>query len=133
MLTQEQINLILQEAANNPRVQTVLLAGSYAYGNPHPQSDLDVRCITNDGTDWPEKKVKFNTEIEIFYNTPERIMEYFEEDQTCNDAACISAWDQGILFYDANGTGSKLKNLAAKIFKKGPHHGTWIKNPKYNI
>lgn len=133
MLSQEQINTILQEIADDPRVQTVLLAGSYAYGKPNEQSDLDVRCISNNDSNWPENKVQFGTEIEIFYNTQEQIIRYFEEDQNSNDADCISAWDQGILFYDENGVGLELKNMASKIFKKGPYQGDWIKSPKHNI
>lgn len=85
---------------------------------------MDVRCLTNDGSDWAEReRMRFNTRVEIFFNPPEKILAYFKEDKSTNKARCISAWDQGILFYDINGTGLKLKNIAKQIFKTGPHKG----------
>jgi len=134
MLTQEQINQIIQEAIDDPRVQTVLLAGSYAYGKPTDKSDLDVRCLTNDGSDWAEfERIRFDTTIEIFFNPPDKIRGYFEEDRNSKVAMCISAWDQGILLYDPEGTGLQLKKEAREILKKGPHKGKWEESKKHNI
>ena len=134
MLTQEQIDQIIQEAIDDPRVQTVLLAGSYAYGKPTDKSDLDVRCLTHDGSDWAEfERIRFGTTIEIFFNPPDKIRGYFEEDRNSQVAMCISAWDQGKLLYDVNGAGLELKKEARELFLKGPHKGKWKESKKHNI
>ena len=133
MLTQEQIMRILEEVTSDKRVQTVLLCGSYAYGKPTDESDLDIRCITNDGSDWPEIRKQFGTTIEIFFNSREKVLSYFDEDQQSNEADCISAWDQGIIYYDPNSVGLGLKNKAKEIFNKGPYNGMWKKSTKHNI
>ena len=49
MLTDQQIEEILEELKQDERVQAVLLTSSYVYGNPTNESDLDVRVVTKDG------------------------------------------------------------------------------------
>ncbi|HKF37558.1 MAG TPA: nucleotidyltransferase domain-containing protein [Ktedonobacteraceae bacterium] len=56
MLTEQQIQQICEEIRQDTRVQGVLRTGSYVYGTPHQDSDLDLHIVTNDGTNWRDRQ-----------------------------------------------------------------------------
>jgi len=45
MNTQEQLEEILKRIVNNYRPEKIILFGSYAYGNPTEDSDLDILVV----------------------------------------------------------------------------------------
>jgi predicted nucleotidyltransferase len=132
MLSQQQIDIIIQELVAKPNVQGVLLTGSYVYGHPTEESDLDVRIITSDGSDLDDRKwMKFGTRIEAFYNSPERVREYFSYAIDSGDEAVINFWRKGKIVYDPNGVVSELIKEAAEIWEKGPKNGGWKTRQSY--
>jgi hypothetical protein len=134
MLTQDQIIAIVDEVRRDSRVQAILLAGSYVYGSPTDESDLDVRCVTADGSDWAEfDRRRFNTRIEIFFNPPHKIRDYFEQCRARNEPDCLHFWANGTLVYDSNGIGRALQKEARELLTKGPLAGRWEPSGKYII
>jgi len=125
MLTQEQINKIIEECKQDPRVQGVLLTGSYVYGKPHDGSDLDVRCVINeDSSDWAEfERERFGTRIEVFFNTPDRVRCYMQESKKEGHGDCIHFWANGKIVYDPNGIVAQLQQEAIQLWKDGPASG----------
>jgi predicted nucleotidyltransferase len=43
-----ELDNLLKEIKNTSNINTIYLFGSYAYGNPNEDSDLDICIITND-------------------------------------------------------------------------------------
>lgn len=54
MITQEQINVVVERIIENIKPEKVILFGSYAYGQPDENSDLDILIVKN--TDIPASK-----------------------------------------------------------------------------
>ena len=128
MLTKEQIDTIIEEVRSEKNIQTILLTGSYVYGNPTDKSDLDIRCITNDGSDRAEfNRIRYNTVVQIFFNTPEKVKFYFKKCRETGNADCIHFWANGKLIYDINKVGLSLQTEARALYKAGPNKGFWKK------
>lgn len=124
MLSQEQIQHIIDEIKLDPRIDGILITGSYIYGTPHDQSDLDVRCITNDGSDWGElDRMRFGTRIEVFFNPPDKVRWYMQESKRGGHGDCIHFWANGKIVHDPNGTVRKLQEEAQKLWQEGPELG----------
>lgn len=62
MITQAQIENIVHRIIDNVRPDKIILFGSYAYGSPSEDSDLDLLIIQNT----PIEKVKRGREIRKF-------------------------------------------------------------------
>lgn len=129
MLTQKQINIICEEIKKDKRVQSIMLTGSYVYGKPNDNSDLDIRMITSDGSSWAEwDSWKFGVRIEAFYNTPDIVRNYFEAARKKIDSpSVIHFWANGKIVYDPNGIAAQLQDEAKKLWKLGPYEGKWEK------
>lgn len=127
MLTQEKIDVIIEEMEKDPRVQGILLTGSYVYGVPNEKSDLDVRCITNDGSNWAEfDRERFDTRIEVFFNPPDVVRAYMLQSKKEGHGDCIHFWGNGKIIYDPNGIIAQLQNEARQLWREGPEHeSTW--------
>jgi len=54
MITQNKINEVVNKIALNYQPEKIILFGSYAFGTPNEDSDLDLIIIKN--TDTPEQK-----------------------------------------------------------------------------
>lgn len=52
MITQEQINTVISRIVESTKPEKVIIFGSYAYGKPDENSDLDILIIKN--TDIPQ-------------------------------------------------------------------------------
>lgn len=64
VLTSIQIENICAEIKEDRRIKGILLTGSYIYGTPNDTSDLDVRCVTSDGSDWADmERMRFGVRI----------------------------------------------------------------------
>ena len=127
MLTEEQIQQIIDEIRQDERIQGILITGSYVYGTPTDQSDLDVRCVTVDGSDWGElDRMRFGTRIEVFFNPPDKVRWYMNESRLEQHGDCIHFWANGKIVYDPNGVIAQLQNEAREFWKQGPEPGkTW--------
>lgn len=134
MLTKQQIKEILEELKQDERVQAVLLTGSYVYGNPTDESDLDVRVVTKNGANWVEKyRMRFGHKVELFCNPPEVIRNYFDINRKENKPNALHFWTHGKIVYDPSRIAQQLKNEATKLLELGPYKGSWKKSEKHNI
>ena len=134
MLTNEQINTILEELKQDERIQAVLITGSYVYGRPTDESDLDVRAVTRDGANWAEKyRMRFDNKVELFCNPPEIIRNYFDINRKENKPHALHFWAHGEIVYDPTGIAKQLKDEAIKLLELGPYEGSWEKSEKHNI
>lgn len=57
MITQDQINNVVDIIVKNVNPEKIILFGSYAYGEPHKDSDLDM-LIIKDTDDVRNKRVR---------------------------------------------------------------------------
>lgn len=134
MLSNNQIQEILEEIKLDPRVRAILLTGSYVYGHPTDESDLDVRVVTDPGTEWMEKyRIRFEHNIELFCNPAEKIRGYFDINRREGKAHAIHFWTYGKIVYDPTGIAKELQNEAAQLLKLGPYTGTWEESLKHGI
>ena len=132
MLSEDQINEILKEVSEKPFVSGILLTGSYVYGNPNEESDLDIRIITNDGSNIDDRNSeKFGVRIEAFYNSPEQIRNYFQDAIESGDEPSVHFWANGKITYDPEGIVLELQNEAKRIWEKGPKNGKWKTRAEY--
>lgn len=138
ILSEEQINQIVDEIKEDERVVGILLTGSYVYGEPNEKSDLDVRCITDDESNWAEiERMRFGTRIEVFFNPPSVVMGYMDASRHEGHGDCIHFWAHGKIVFDPNGAVKKLQDEAMRLWKDGPTPGKewawrWAKHQKYN-
>ena len=126
MLTTKQIKHIIQSIKQDKRIQGVLLAGSYVYGTPIEESDLDLRMITNDNSNWVMRNEEmFGTLIEAFYNSPAMIRYYFEQDRQTGIGSSLHFWANGKIMYDPKGAADSLQKEAQTLWELGPYRGQW--------
>lgn len=125
VLTENQLSTLLEELRSNSKVCGILLTGSYAYGKPNDQSDIDVVCITNDGSDFAEfERMFFGVPANIFYNTPENARhKYMQESIDEGHGDSVHFWANGKIVYDPTGVVERLQEEARKIWKEGPPSG----------
>ena len=124
VLTANQVEDILEEIKEDQRIQGILLTGSYVYGQPNDKSDLDVRCVTNDGSNWTEwKRMRFGVVIETFFNPPDRVREFMRSGWEEGDSSCIHFWANGKIIFDPNGIMKELQEEARQLWKKGSNTG----------
>ncbi len=126
MLTKEQITIIYEAFSANKNTDGVLLCGSYAYGQPTDSSDLDLRVITNDNTNFDGRGLRmFDTDIELLVNSPERIREYFRECAATGIPYAVHFWTHGTSIFDRTGIVCKLQIEARELWNRGPNTGAW--------
>lgn len=132
MLTKIQIDEIVKEISEKSFVCGVLLTGSYVYGHPNDESDLDIRMVTSDGSNTDNRNwEKFGVRIEAFYNSPEQIREYFQDAIITGDEPAVHFWAKGEIKYDPTGIVKSLQNEAKNIWEKGPKSGKWKTRSEY--
>jgi predicted nucleotidyltransferase len=128
MLTNQQIEKILEELKQDDRVHAILLTG-----NPTNESDLDVRVVTKNGENWAEKyRIRFGHKVELFCNPPEVIRNYFDINRKENKPHALHFWTYGKIIYDPTCIAKQLKDEATKLLELGPYNGSWQKNEKYD-
>lgn len=139
ILSEKQLAGIFQEVRKDQRVQGILLAGSYAYGKPNEKSDLDLICVTNDGSDWAElDRICFGVPLNVFFNSPELIRnKYMQGSIDEGHGDCVHMWAYGKVIYDPNDVVIGLQEEAKRIWKEGPQSGKewnwrWEKHKKYS-
>ena len=124
VLTSNQIREIVAELQSDDRVQGILRTGSYAYGEPNSDSDLDIRCLTHDGSDWAEfERMRFGVPVEVFFNPPDRVREFMELSREAGHGDCIHFWANGKIEFDPSGLVSELQKEALALWQEGPPSG----------
>jgi predicted nucleotidyltransferase len=126
MLTAEQIDIICTEFANKNNIDGVLICGSYVYGEPKDESDLDIRVVSNDGSSLDGRDTwQFGTRIELFINPAERIREYFKECVATGKPHAVHFWAHGKIVFDRVGVLASLQHEAQELWRRGPNNGVW--------
>lgn len=134
MLSSEEIESIVDELRRDSRIVGILLTGSYVYGTPNEQSDLDIRCITGDGSDWAERnRMRYGVRIEIFSHPPEKVRWYMMQSKQEGHGVCIHFWAHGKIAHDPAGIILMLQKEARELWQKGGENGaTWtVRSGKY--
>ena len=62
MITEKQINEIIKRVVDNYHPDKIILFGSYAYGNPTKDSDIDLLIIKDD----PASKIERHRKVRSF-------------------------------------------------------------------
>lgn len=126
MLASEQIETICNLFAANKNTTGILLCGSYIYGKPTDESDLDIRVVTNDGSGFDGRGLRmFDTDIELLVNPPERIRRYFQECIETGIPFAVHFWAHGKIVLDRTGVLAELQREAQELWRRGPNTGTW--------
>lgn len=124
ILSASQIGEVLTELSGDERIQGILLTGSYVYGAPNENSDLDIRCITCDGSDWAEfERMRFGVRVEVFFNPPEKVREFMELSRKAGHGDCIHFWANGSIKFDPSGQVELLQKEARTLWQGGPPSG----------
>ena len=135
MLTTDQIDFICNAFAANQNTAGILLCGSYVYGKPTETSDLDIRIVTNDGSEFDGRGLRmFDTAIELRAKPPDRIRRHFVICLATANPCAIHYWAHGKIILDRTGVLSELQKEAQELWKRGPDNGVWIhKKAKYAL
>jgi predicted nucleotidyltransferase len=107
------LNIFMKKFIKDDNVHGVLLSGSYAYGDPSKNSDLDIFIVYKE-LDWRKRGNTWinGYEIEYFINPEEQIYEYFNtEDPFRPNTAHMFA--NGIILYSKPETDT-LDNLVVR-------------------
>ncbi len=128
ILNSDQLEGVMDTLRANPKVCGILLTGSYAYGTPNEASDIDIVCITNDGSDFAEFERMFNgVPANIFYNTPENARHKYMQtaiDEGHGDS--VHFWANGKIVFDPTGIVKSLQEEARRIWTEGlPDGRSW--------
>jgi predicted nucleotidyltransferase len=104
----------LKVLRQRPDVLGVIMFGSRARGNNHPDSDVDLVVILTEGY---RRAVEYREEqvFEIIYTTATGALAYWKSH--IDDAAEL--WAVAKILYDKDGTIAHLKNKIQKVLDKG--------------
>jgi len=123
---EKSLNKFLKKWIKNEEVIGIIVCGSYVTGNPTKHSDIDLQIILKEGCEWRERgnKIVDGILIEYFANPPEKIIQYFEDDEKRRRKITAHMIYTGKIILDKNGQAKKLKKIAkkylAKSFEKMP-------------
>ena len=103
MITQRQIKAYATAVARKFRPQRIILFGSYAYGQPTKDSDVDLLVVMRHRKRNPEKateirlKVQAPFPMDLLVRTPKRLQERI----SLGDFFMREIVDKGIVLYEA--------------------------------
>ena len=103
MTTLDQIKAYAQHLGEQFAPQQIILFGSYAYGHPTPDSDVDLLVITECEGDPIEKSVEMQLKLrppfplELHVRTPQKIKERLE----MGDHFIREIISRGKIFYES--------------------------------
>lgn len=132
ILNQQQIDKIIKSyVSDNPDVIATVLTGSYVYGLPNKNSDLDLRFVVPENNRIDDKKEFFGVRVEAFFNSPEQIRKYLLEDAETGEPGAVHFWSFGKIVDDQTGIAKTLQNEAQNLWRQGPNDGKGWRNNKY--
>lgn len=101
MINQEQIDQIVQTIIEEYKPSKIILYGSYAYGQPTKDSDLDLLIIKDDESSGVERNRKVRNILKDFTFPVDVIVKSKQEYETFKDIV-------GTVIYPANKYGKVL-------------------------
>jgi predicted nucleotidyltransferase len=106
--------IFLEELKQRPDVLGVVLFGSWARGNNHPDSDVDLVVILTEGY---RRTVEHRNgqAFEIIYTTEKGAFDYWESHK--DDAAGL--WEVAKVLYDKDGTIKRLQDKIKQVLDAG--------------
>lgn len=78
MVGNDKILLIVQKLVQIYQPKSIYLFGSYAWGNPNNDSDIDLLIIVRDSTEKPHKRMKPAYQVLRGIKVPKDILVYTE-------------------------------------------------------
>lgn len=104
----------LEELKQRPDVVGIILFGSWARGNPRPDSDIDLIVIMKEGF---QRTVEYRNKqaFEIIYTTEKEAFAYWESHK--DDA--FGLWEVAKILYDKDRGIQQLENRAKEMFADG--------------
>ena len=93
------------------------MTGSYATGNNHEKSDIDIFIVTKDSTSWRERGNRQidGYMVEYFINPVRQVMKEFNEGFMTNNIATTLIFAGSIVLYDTDSTVAALVARRRKI------------------
>lgn len=101
MVTEEKINEIIKRVVDNYHPDKIILFGSYAYGTPTKDSDIDLLIIKDDPSPKIEKHSKIRSYLRDFMIPMDIIVKSVQEFNDYKDVI-------GTIVYPANKYGKVL-------------------------
>ena len=100
-------------------VKGILVSGSYVSKQLNKNSDLDLFILIDD-IGHREKGIKvFNDiDVEYFLQPYDKIIDYFNVEETSSKCTTLSLFDKGKIIYDENNEMRELVKIAKKKIKK---------------
>ncbi|MEA2075234.1 MAG: nucleotidyltransferase domain-containing protein [Euryarchaeota archaeon] len=111
MITREQIEEIIKKIVSSYKLERIILFGSYAYGNPTANSDLDLLVVVK-SSNLPRYKRAREIRKHLWGVTdfPKDILVYTEEEieewKEVEEAFITRAIKEGRILYDKNKRGT---------------------------
>ena len=108
MVTQRQISKIVRRIKNNYSLEKIILFGSYAYGQPEEDSDLDLLVVVKK-SDLPRHKRAREIRKRLWglIDTPKDILVYTEDEieewKEVEQAFITKVMNQGRVLYENKG------------------------------
>ena len=103
MISRRDIKRVCAQIARRFRPQRIILFGSYAYGKPTPDSDVDLLVIMSLEGRTTEKAVEISSSLEyrfpidLVVRTPEEVRQRL----AWNDFFLREVTEQGVVMYDS--------------------------------
>ncbi|HIH96978.1 MAG TPA: nucleotidyltransferase domain-containing protein [Thermoplasmata archaeon] len=116
MITREQIEEIVKKIVSSCRLERIILFGSYAYGNPTENSDLDLLVVIKSSNLPRYKRARaIRKHLWGVTDVPKDILVYTEDEieewKEVEEAFITKVLREGRILYDANKRGTD-KELA---------------------
>jgi predicted nucleotidyltransferase len=102
-IPQAVIDAVVKEIAEKFHPQRIILFGSYAYGSPRPESDLDLLVIMDTSLTETEQAIQIRQELQVLFGfdilvyTPENLKQRIE----LGDSFLTDILNQGVLVYES--------------------------------
>jgi len=103
MTTRRQIQAYAREVARRFKPERIILFGSYAYGHPTPDSDVDLLVVMRHRKQNPEMATKIRLTVhapfpmDLLVRTPERLQERI----SLGDLFIREIVSKGLVLYEA--------------------------------
>ncbi len=113
-----QIKKIAERIAHIPGVEKIILFGSYAYGKPHEDSDVDLLVIAENKPTFRERVQISSALFDEFLITIQMVwmtIEEFEETKEVIGGIAYPAYNYGIVLYEKSRTGNKRLRPAVVV------------------
>lgn len=114
------IRSVVQELEGEDYSIGGLLHGSYAAGKQHPESDVDILCVTN--AEWLSKEIRQidGMEVEIQKIPEEKVRRDLTHRSATNNNFTLSIFCEGRVLFDKNGLMGALLDEAKASWRQGP-------------